>query len=311
MYRQFISALLLGFFFALTLAVATDSGAEGSAASPTVEQAYLGLSKGPLRAAHLTDLPEGLVMRSGDIQITVAEIAAEIDTIEDQPTIREQLTNNLFFVLELLATRALLLKEAQAAALDTAGQPDSTVINAYLDSLATEVQVTEEEARAFFDTNADMFGGAAYEQVEKDLRAYLRTEKQQATVDAHLNSLSERIPVEVNAAWLQQLAPAALDTPVDRARRSGKPTLVDFGATGCTACDLMAPVLEQLRAEYQGRCNVLLVSVSEQPVLSARYGISSIPVQVFYDAQGREVYRHTGFLPEDKLEAKLSDLGVK
>lgn len=311
MYRQFTSALLLRFFFALTLAVAADTGAEGSAAPPTVEQAYLGLSKGPLRAAHLTDLPEGLVMRSGDIQITVAQIAAEINTVEDQPKMREQLKNSLFFILELLATRALLLKEAQAAALDTAGQPDPTVINAYLESLAAKVQVSKQEARAFFNANADMFGDATYEQVETDLRAYLRNERQQASVEAHINSLSERIPVEVNAVWLQQIAPAELDTSVDRARRSGKPTLVDFGASGCTPCDLMTPILKQLRAQYSVQCNVLFVSVSEESVLSARYGINSIPVQVFYNAQGREVYRHTGFLPKDKIEAKLADLGVK
>jgi len=311
MYRQFTSALLLGFFFALTLAVAADAQVEEAAAPPTVEQAYLGLSKGPLRAAHLTDLPEGLVMRSGDVQITVAQIAAEINTIEDQPKIREQLENNLFFVLELLATRALLLKEAQAATLDTAGQPDPTVIDAYLESLAANVQVTEQEARAFFNANPDMFGDATYEQVETDLRAYLRNEKQQASVEAHINSLSERISVEVNAVWVQQIAPAALDTSVDRARRSGKPTLVDFGASGCTACDLMTPILEQLRTQYSAQCNVLFVSVSEEPVLSARYGINSIPVQVFYNVQGREVYRHTGFLPKDKIEAKLADVGVK
>ncbi len=311
MYRQFRSVLLLAFLCALPPAVAADTQVEGAAAPPTVEQTYLGLSKGPLRAAHLTDLPEGLVMRSGDVQIAVAQIAAEINTIEDQPKMREQLNNNLFFVLELLATRALLLKEAQAAALDTAGQPDPTVINAYLESLAAKVQVTEQEARAFFNANADMFGGATYEQVATNLQAYLRNEKQQAIVDAHINSLSERIPVEVNAVWLQQIAPAALDTSVDRARRSGKPTLVDFGATGCTACDLMAPIVEQLRAQYSVQCNVLFVSVSEEPVLSARYGVNSIPVQVLFDKEGKEFFRHIGFLPKEKIVAKLAELGME
>lgn len=311
MYRQFTSALLLGFLFALTLAVPADTGPEGPAAPPTVEQAYLGLSKGPLRAARLADLPESLVMRSGDLQINLAQITAETNSIEGQPTIREQLNNNPFFVLELLATRALLLKEAQAAALDTAGQPDATVIDAYLGSLVAEVQVTEKEARAFLNANADMFGGATYEQIATDLQGYLRNEKQQAIVNAHINSLSERTAVEVNSAWLQQVAPGALDTPVDRARRSGKPTLVDFGATGCTACDLMTPILKQLRAEYSARCNVLFVSVSEEAVLGARYGINSIPVQIFFDKDGKEVYRHIGFLPKEPIVAKLAELGVE
>ncbi len=311
MYRQFTSALLWGFLFALTLAVAADTGTEGPAAPPTVEQAYLGLSKGPLQAARLADLPEDLVMRSGDLQINLAQIAAETNSIEGQPTIREQLNSNPFFILELLATRALLLKEAQAAALDTAGQPDATVIDAYLESLVAEVEVAEQEARAFFNANADMFGGATYEQVVTDLQAYLRNEKQQAIVQAHINSLSERTPVEVNAAWLQQVAPGALDTPVDRARRSGKPTLVDFSAIGCTACDLMAPILEQLRTQYGARCNVLFVSVSKEAVLGARYGINSIPVQIFFDKDGKEFFRHIGFLPKEQIVAKLAELGME
>jgi thiol-disulfide isomerase/thioredoxin len=311
-FRQFTSVLLLTALCALALPVAADGEKPvGDQPPTTVEQAYLGLSKGPLRSAQLTDLPADLVMRSGDIQIDLAQIAAETNAIEDPPQIREQLQNSAFFVLELLATPALLLKEARAAGMDTADQYDATVIDAYLKSLVEEVEVTAEEARAFFGANADMFGNATYEQVQADLIAYLRREKQEALVATHINSLSERIPVEVNAAWLQQIAPAALDTVVDRARRSGKPALVDFGAGGCSACDLMTPIREEIRADYGTQCDVLFVSVSEEPVLSARYGITSIPVQILFDKDGKEFFRHTGFIPKEQLVAKLSELGLR
>jgi thioredoxin 1 len=72
----------------------------------------------------------------------------------------------------------------------------------------------------------------------------------------------------------------------------------------------MAPILEDLKAEYEGRLNVLFVHVREDPVLAAVYGIESIPVQVFFDKAGKEVFRHVGFFARDEIEKKLSELGV-
>jgi thioredoxin 1 len=74
---------------------------------------------------------------------------------------------------------------------------------------------------------------------------------------------------------------------------------------------MMKPILDTLKTKYTGRLNVLFVHVREEQVLAARYGIQSIPVQVFFDKDGKEVVRHTGFFPQDKIEQELSKMGVK
>ena len=98
---------------------------------------------------------------------------------------------------------------------------------------------------------------------------------------------------------------------MDRARTSGKPTLVEFGATGCVPCDMMQPVLENLRKKYQERLNIVFVHVGEDQILGARYGITSIPVQAFFDHSGKEVFRHTGFFAQAEVEKKLTEMGVR
>jgi thioredoxin 1 len=87
--------------------------------------------------------------------------------------------------------------------------------------------------------------------------------------------------------------------------------MVDFGADGCRPCDMMAPILEELKKTYKGNCEIIFVHVREEQVLASRYGISSIPVQVFFDKNGKEVFRHTGFFAKDKIIEQLGKLGVK
>jgi thiol-disulfide isomerase/thioredoxin len=101
------------------------------------------------------------------------------------------------------------------------------------------------------------------------------------------------------------------DNPVDRARRSGKPTIVEFGAKGCIPCDMMQPILDKLRKDYPQKLNVVFVHVGEEQILSSRYGIRSIPVQVFFDNKGKEVFRHTGFFPEEDIMVQLKKMGVE
>jgi len=74
---------------------------------------------------------------------------------------------------------------------------------------------------------------------------------------------------------------------------------------------MLAPILETLKEEYEGKAKVIFISVREEQILAARYGIRSIPVQIFFDKDGREVFRHTGFWPQEELEKKLADMGVK
>jgi thioredoxin 1 len=89
------------------------------------------------------------------------------------------------------------------------------------------------------------------------------------------------------------------------------PRVVDVGAGKCKACIELAPILEELRKEYAGRVIVEFVDVWKNPKAGDPYKIRLIPTQVFFDADGKEVWRHEGFLPKADFVAKFAELGVK
>lgn len=82
-------------------------------------------------------------------------------------------------------------------------------------------------------------------------------------------------------------------------------TLVDLGAKTCLPCTMMAPLLVELRQEYQGRAAVLFIDVNEQPEQAKLFKVAIIPTQIVYDRQGREVYRHAGFLDKKAMQGLL------
>ncbi len=91
----------------------------------------------------------------------------------------------------------------------------------------------------------------------------------------------------------------------------GMVTMVDLGAKKCIPCKMMAPVLEKLEKVYAGRAAIVFLDVWEDPKPARRFSISGIPTQIFFDKEGREVYRHVGFLSEEAIVRRLKDMGVK
>lgn len=111
-------------------------------------------------------------------------------------------------------------------------------------------------------------------------------------------------PGEASAADLISGAPH--DLPV-----KGMVTMVDIGAHACIPCKMMTPIIEALSKEYEGRAAIAFIDVWQHREEADRYGIRAIPTQIFYDAQGKEQYRHVGFLDRDSIVEKLAELGVK
>lgn len=105
--------------------------------------------------------------------------------------------------------------------------------------------------------------------------------------------------------------PSATATTVNQALLSGKPTVIDLGARTCIPCKKMAPILESLAGEYRGRASVLFIDVHEDDAAARKFRIQMIPTQIFFNAQGKEVKRHMGFMDKADILKELKNAGLK
>jgi thioredoxin 1 len=90
----------------------------------------------------------------------------------------------------------------------------------------------------------------------------------------------------------------------------GMVTLVDLGANACIPCKMMAPILEKVEKDYKGRAAVIVIDVWKDKAPAKRFGIRAIPTQIFFDKEGKEVYRHMGFMSEKDIVAQFKKMGV-
>jgi thioredoxin 1 len=88
------------------------------------------------------------------------------------------------------------------------------------------------------------------------------------------------------------------------------PRLVDLGASSCIPCKMMKPILDDLKANYADRFTTEFIDVWEDREAGKQYNIEMIPTQIFYDAEGKERFRHTGFFGKEDILAKWRELGV-
>ena len=117
-------------------------------------------------------------------------------------------------------------------------------------------------------------------------------------------------PSTVGAAGLAASAVEATPATPATIATTGLPRLLDLGATKCVPCKMMAPLLEEIKKEYAGKLQVDFIDVWENPAAGDQYGIQSIPTQIFFDASGKELFRHVGFMPKEDILAKWKVLGV-
>ena len=83
--------------------------------------------------------------------------------------------------------------------------------------------------------------------------------------------------------------------------------VLDFWATWCGPCRMLSPVLDGLAAEYRDRVRFCKVNVDDEPELSARFGIASIPTLIFFK-NGEILKKTVGYREKDELEETLKEL---
>lgn len=86
-----------------------------------------------------------------------------------------------------------------------------------------------------------------------------------------------------------------------------KPCLIDFYADWCGPCKMVAPVLEELSTEYDGKLNIYKVDTEDQRELSAMFGIQSIPSILFVPQAGQPQMAQ-GALPKDSLKQAFKEV---
>ncbi len=81
-------------------------------------------------------------------------------------------------------------------------------------------------------------------------------------------------------------------------------TLVDFWATWCGPCRMLAPTIEALGEKYEGKVNICKVDVDEQPALAQRFGVMSIPTIIVFE-NGEQLGKLVGVRPQAELEGLI------
>lgn len=115
----------------------------------------------------------------------------------------------------------------------------------------------------------------------------------------------------VSQAQAETPPAAATSKKRDAVATATLPRLVDFGARKCIPCQMMFPIIDELKKEYAAVFKVEFIDVWKNQDQARKYNIRRIPTQVFFDRNGKELFRHEGFLAKEDILKKMAELGVQ
>jgi thioredoxin 1 len=107
-----------------------------------------------------------------------------------------------------------------------------------------------------------------------------------------------------------QAQAAPVDSALAKAKNEGKIVMLEIGSVGCIPCDRMRPVMSRLSADYAGTLEVIFIDVKKDQKSARKFGVYSIPTQVFLDKNGKEFHRHIGYYEYEKIAVVLKKAGI-
>ena len=247
-------------------------------------------------------------------QITEPELEERYQSLPDD--YKSAYKNNKEGLLDQIIIEEVLYQEAvrrgygekNAGTLSQEQKMD--IIRKLITAVSDKITVSERELREFYDTHPAEVQGASYDQIKESIREYLTGQKQNEAVDQLIADLKQKARITYNQEWLAKQAALKPQNPLTKALKNGMPTVLDMGSGTCIPCKMMKPIFEELEKEYQGRANIILLDVNDYRDLSTQYQVRVIPTQIFFDKQGKQVWRHEGYLAKEDIVKKLKELGV-
>ncbi len=100
---------------------------------------------------------------------------------------------------------------------------------------------------------------------------------------------------------------AITDQNFEELFNAGLPLVVDFSATWCGPCQKIAPIIDELATEYEGKVNICKCDVDENDALTSRFGIRNVPTVLFIK-NGEVVDKHVGAAPRQTFVDKINAL---
>lgn len=118
------------------------------------------------------------------------------------------------------------------------------------------------------------------------------------------------VPLESVARDISKALPETGSREVREVPVKGMVTMLDLGADSCIPCKMMAPILAKMEKKYDGKAAIIFIDVWKHREQAKRFGIRAIPTQIFFNKEGKEIYRHVGFMGESAIVKQLKKMGV-